>query len=649
MSKSPLALNPPRVPAAIANGGLRLVDLSDPGSPVQVQIVLAPGAVQLNHRIDLYWQTNFITSETVNQGHLTAGIVNLSVPPADILRFPDGDHTFYYIATSAIGGGTEQSPNGVVRVKRLVPGGLDPDPGSGDINENLKAPTGIPDVIEDSVQAVTATVLVYDNMFAGDKITLDWAGQRLLHPALEASEVGSPVNFTVTRAILDTYRGSVNVRYEVRDEVNNWSKWSVLKQTEVGVGLRPPTITNVKDSQGIEIPENTKTFDNNVTLSGSAQASGMVEILDQNLVIGAATADTGGTWTRVFTGRADGPHAMKAKALYGTGLESSVRTFTVEVQTVPAPPAPDVLEDNAANVLDLKGLTRVTVRVPNYGMQVGDTVRVRWLGVNLHETAIKTIVAIAPLDFDIPLAWAREDVDKSVTVTYSYARGGPIIVSLPLAISVVETGENLDLIRPEVVGATGANRDQLDFSRLPSGADVTVTVPQYMGMAVGQTVRVRWASRIVFQTDIKSVQNIAPINFTIWRDEVIDSIGRLVDVNYSVVEYTGGPIIASRILSLNVLPQALNLVAPTINAGNTTVSVAYASSLTSHTIAVRWRGVTDRNTAVQHPPSNGGVTQFTIPSQWVTENRGRRVLINYSVGVGDNSLIFSQLLRIDIP
>ncbi|MEB0078136.1 hypothetical protein QN386_12775 [Pseudomonas sp. CCI3.2] len=410
-----------------------------------------------------------------------------------------------------------------------------------------------------------------------------------------------------------------------------------------------PTITHVKDSQGIEIPENTITFDTNVTLSGSAQANKMVEIFDRTQSLGAATANNGGEWTRMFPNRASGLYVMKAKALYGAGLESSVRTFTIEFQAVPEPPAPDILEDNAANILDLTGLTQVTVRVPNYDMNIDDTVRVRWVGVNLHETAIKTIDAIAPLDFEIPLAWAREDIEKRVTVTYSYSRKGPIIVSLPLAISVVETGESLDLIRPEVVGAIGDDKDQLDFSMLSSGADVTVVVPQYTGMDVGQTVRVRWASRVVFQTTVEIVERIAPINFTIWRDEVIDSIGRLVDVNYSVVEQLDGPIIASRILSLNVLPQALDLVAPTINAGNTTVSVTYMGSLTSHTIAIRWRGMTDRVTGVQHPPSNGGVTRFTIPSQWVIENRGARVLINYSVGVGNNLLIYSQLLRIDIP
>ena len=408
-----------------------------------------------------------------------------------------------------------------------------------------------------------------------------------------------------------------------------------------------PQINSVKDSQGVEIPEEGTTVDTRVTLSGSAQASQTVELLDQGKSIGAADVDANGAWARVFQDMARERHSIKAKALYGSNPESAERHFTIEAKQ--APPAPDVLEDSSANVLDLKDLARITVRVPNYGMQLNDTVRVRWLGINQHDTAIKTIVTLAPLDVDIPLSWAREDLDKTVILTYSYGRNGQsIVVSLPLTISVVQTSENLNLIPPLVLEAFGPGGDQLEFSRLPNGTDVHVRVPQYPGMAIGQTVRVRWVSRVVFDTDIKPVERIMPIEFTIWRDEVIDSIGQLVVVNYSVVEQQDGPINPSKALDLTVLPQSLNLVAPTINAGTTTVSVAYQGSLTSHTISVRWRGVNDHTTGVQRPPANGGITRFTIPAQWVTENRGRQVLINYSVGAGDNPMIFSQLLRINV-
>lgn len=408
-----------------------------------------------------------------------------------------------------------------------------------------------------------------------------------------------------------------------------------------------PTISRIEDSTGALIADGGQTFDKNVKLYGRAQADGMVEIYDQNVVVGAATADTNGYWDRSLADLAVRLHTMKAKALYVDNPESPLYSFTVQQLS---PPPPDVLEDNAANVLDLKGLAKITVRVPNYGMQLSDTVLVRWAGTVSHDTAVKPVTVTAPMDFDIPLSWAEADIDKGpVRITYSYGRGGnPVVVSQYLPVAVIKSGTALDLIKPQVVEATGVDRDQLDFSRLADGADVHVRV-NYTGMDLGQTVRVRWMGRIEFVTAIKTVTTIAPIDFVIWRDEVIDSIGRLVDVNYSVVETPGGVLLPSKILNLNVLPQAFDLVAPTINGNHSTVYVAYVGSLTTHTIAVRWRGVTDRNTGVQRPPTNGGTTQFTIPSSWVTENRGRRVLVNYSVGVGNNPLIFSQLLRIDIP
>lgn len=171
----------------------------------------------------------------------------------------------------------------------------------------------------------------------------------------------------------------------------------------------------------------------------------------------------------------------------------------------------------------------------------------------------------------------------------------------------------------------------------------------YDGMATGQTIRGQWTGRVRYTTDVKTVTHIGPMNFIIPRDEVIDSIGSTVSVNYSVVLTPGGTLLPSKILTLRVLPQPLDLVAPTINATNTTVSVAYGASLTSHTIVVRWAGVVEHRTSIQNPPSNGGITRFTIPSAWVTENRGKQVLINYSVGVGGSPLIFSQLLRKVMP
>lgn len=331
----------------------------------------------------------------------------------------------------------------------------------------------------------------------------------------------------------------------------------------------------------------------------------------------------------------------------GGEAKSDVRTLQIKAIL----PLPDILEDDAAHVVDIANLTKVTVRVPDYQMVTGDTVLVRWLGVRQRNTNIKTVGSPPqPIEFDIPILWAEENLDKGVTVTYSYGRGDdPVIISPPQPITIVNSQTGLNLIRPTVPAAVAqGNPEVLDFSRLPDNTDLIMRV-NYDGMDRGQTVRGQWIGRVRYTTDIKDVTLVGPMDFVIPRDEVIDSIGSTVSVNYSVVLTPGGTLLPSKILPLRILPQALNLVAPTINAANTTVSVAYGASLTSHTIAVRWKGVVEHHTSIQNPPTNGGTTQFTIPAAWVTENRGREVLINYSVGVGDARLIFSQLLRKVMP
>ncbi|WP_095092409.1 hypothetical protein [Pseudomonas sp. Irchel 3A5] len=331
----------------------------------------------------------------------------------------------------------------------------------------------------------------------------------------------------------------------------------------------------------------------------------------------------------------------------GAQDKSAVRTLQVKAIL----PLPDILEDDAAHVVDIANLTKVTVRVPDYGMVTSDTVMVRWQGVRQRDTNIRPVGSPPQaIEFDIPILWAQENLDKAVTVTYSYGRGvDPVVISPPQPITIINSQTGLNLIRPTVPAASAqGNPEVLDFSRLPDNTDLIMRV-NYDGMYPGQTVRGQWIGRVRYTTPIKEVTLIGPMDFIIPRDEVIDSIGSTVSVSYTVVLSTGAPQLPSKILPLRILPQALSLVAPTINAANTTVSVAYGASLTTHTIVVRWKGVIEHRTAIQHPPSNGGTTQFTIPAAWVTENRGKEVLINYSVGVGDARLIFSQLLRKVMP
>ncbi|MCU0122326.1 Ig-like domain-containing protein [Pseudomonas sp. B2M1-30] len=99
----------------------------------------------------------------------------------------------------------------------------------------------------------------------------------------------------------------------------------------------PPAITSVKgSSSNVEILDGDITVETSVTLSGTAANGQQVEVFDGTTSKGKATAHAStGIWTLLVTALNEGPHSLKAKALYGSGPESGTRTFTVTAATAP--------------------------------------------------------------------------------------------------------------------------------------------------------------------------------------------------------------------------------------------------------------------------------------------------------------------------
>ncbi|WP_349973221.1 hypothetical protein [Pseudomonas caspiana] len=397
--------------------------------------------------------------------------------------------------------------------------------------------------------------------------------------------------------------------------------------------LVTPSITKVLDSKE-ELSNPGQTEDTLLTLSGTADPSIVVSLYDGLTIVRTASVTELGVWTLSSVPASIGSHSF---TILARGVASSP-PWVITVIDASIKPVIALLENSQGAEIPPDTTT------PDTNVTVSGSAQAQQM-VELFDFAVSKGGASA----DINGAWRKELTNLAVGAHAMKARA--LYGNNPESGIYGFTVERppLDLVMPEVLEAFGPNKDQLEFARLADGADVHVRV-SYTGMATGQAVRVRWGGRVEHTTDIKTVQDPSrPIDFTIWRDQVIDSIGRRVDINYSVVESQGGPVLPSKILPLNILPQAFDLVEPTINGGYTIVTVAYLGSLTSHTIAVRWRGAVDRSTEVKRPPNNGSPVSFTIPSQWVGESRGRQVLINYSVGAGNNSLIFSQLLRVSIP
>jgi len=179
---------------------------------------------------------------------------------------------------------------------------------------------------------------------------------------------------------------------------------------------------------------------------------------------------------------------------------------------------------------------------------------------------------------------------------------------------------------------------------------VTVQVQHYVGMAVGQTIRVRWASaRNIYDSAITTVTAVGAMEFLIPRMEVVDSIDSTVPVSFTVRTYPNGPLHRSDPLSLAVDAQTFVLPPPRLTPDLTKVTVRYPAMANGYQARVRVGGLITRRTAWQDMKT-GVTAEFPIPASWIEENKGRTVLINYSVnrtGTEEQSQ-FSQVLRVEL-
>ncbi|VVM58672.1 Ig-like domain repeat protein [Pseudomonas fluorescens] len=119
-----------------------------------------------------------------------------------------------------------------------------------------------------------------------------------------------------------------------------------------------PTIDSVIGTvSGDEIPQNGTTVETAVTLSGVAAKGQQIEVFDGTNPKGKATADPEtGIWELLVTGLSVATYNFKAKALYGTGSESSTWKITV---------SPAVISENFDNQPHQKIVAGQSITIPS--------------------------------------------------------------------------------------------------------------------------------------------------------------------------------------------------------------------------------------------------------------------------------------------
>ena len=682
-------LSAPTVPAAIANGGLRWADLQDPDSPVLVQVVLAPGTVFINDRIDLYWQKVPVATTPVKQEHLDVGVVTLPVFPSDILEHDDGPHILYYIATAVIGGGTTPSREATVEVKRLIPGGYDSDAGTEYINEDLAAPTGIPELINDEIaeQGLTVTIPVYINMAVGDRPQLDWGGQRLLHEPLTLEDVGKPVTFRVEKDVLILRPGPVNVRYEVRDKVNNWSKWSLSTITNVEAGddlLAAPRVIDAingtidlavlgdKDVR-VQTPSySDMNIDDEVVLTWAGETAEGVSV---PVVQSTDVKEIG--WPLDF----DIPNEKVRAIAQGHAVVSYIvnpalggppkpsrRSPRIDVigQTtnLPAPQVAGVIGD----VLDPSTLpdngATVTI-LANDLIKAGNSITLVWDGVTAGGTQLPYRDAFPvtgsmegkDISRQISLTNITPLLNGSVTVSYVLSKEGVELPSdlVPLKIK----SQSAQLPIPTIDFAQG---DALNPDDVPaSGTFVRIN---YSPMETSDRIEVQWDGVLDF-TDffpVPATWNNKEVVFPITKDYVDLNIGQTVEVYYTVTR--AGVLLPASIKQPLLIGSALDLPVPSVKeaVGNSLEPIAAKDRLTvvvphytgmdgADKLTVTWAGTSGEGSYTSPTPipvGTVGIKEIEILKSVVAFNLEKSVTVTYGVSRGDAEPKPSQPLTLSV-
>ncbi|MFJ9989811.1 hypothetical protein ACIQSO_03675 [Pseudomonas putida] len=551
----------PRIPMAEGNGGIRLKDISDPQVPVQV-VIAAYSQIQVNDNVELLWNNRLVTSLLVQQQHIEQGSMTLDVPSIFI---QDGTPPVHYLVTSPNGVNKYKSFALDIRVKTNVPGGPDPIPSTPEVNENLLAVTGVPELVGDGdADGIVATVPRYLNMTAGDKLTLSWGGA-IVEQELEADQVNNAVPISVPRAIIEQAgAGPVVIEYEIRDIVNNWSLWSLkfTSDVEVGTGLlRAPDVLDVVDGKldldalgdkdarirvrvyadmavndvvtmsWVARPPTGGPIEHTETVTLDADSEGLpVEFKVPNAI---ARASAGGTV------------AVKYTITSNRGQQHSRRaSFEVigQVQNLPKPTVKEAL----GNELDTGRIPEngATVSIEAWlGMASGDRLELFVSGRNSggvpssHHDAndIDAGQVGNPVDFIVPKAFFEPLVNGRVDVYYR-VKGEE---SDWLTLQVVGQGD-AELPAPSVNGVVDG---ALDPHAVPTGTKAVV--PQYQGKAVGDKIALSWAGlpqASVTKTIDVTEQNLgSPISIDIEHTPyIIGNLNSNVAVSYRVTRARGG-------------------------------------------------------------------------------------------------------------
>lgn len=760
----------PTIPAAL-DGGLGYDDVErDPAGSIIVTV--GPYFdIQEGDLIEVFWSGTRVAFQDAKRED--ANGVSIPVPKSEIKQQGEGTFSVTYKITFLVGGGDIDSLDTDVVVKFSVPGGQDPQPDTPYLNENLDKPFVDPDPVPDGAQSAIVNVEPWNNMAAGDVLTVRWAQEPVQCAPLPGGQVNLRQSVTIDRALLERVGGGrIPVTYSIRDTVNNFSLWAPYAYPDVeiedpdapeapavvvggdqvdeidlttlgtnNVIVRVPRYDGMTPGQevvvewfgqmadGSDLPHTSDPqpvpnplpfyldfFIPNAKVTPLGQGSVRVnyvvnttrlskkkllqvvgdpfvllppEIPDApNDELDPAAVPAGARFIvpilagiqpdirvdihwegKDADGNAEQPYSDgklwtdpsqplsftvpttyitpiaggSATASYTIGdgpnpLPSPERELRIKAQAPQPLPVPTV--DGVQNGVIDADLPSTIVRIPPYpGMALNDVITVNWSAPTPTSGTVD-VHTIGEQEFPVAGTYIAINNGQTVTVTYSVPGKG---TSTPLPFRV----EKADIHPGEPVipkAPNGRLNVHNDFYR---DEFLQVEVQAFPGMAKGQSIELEWAGPyFLWKSTAQEVDTPKTLVFDVPRLEVIDAIGRSVQVRYLV---NGTP---SPTLVLNIDSQGMEMPPPRFNPqpgrDSDAVSILSPDQQTGHTGRVRWQGVREYDTDERHL-TRGKVEYFQIPRAYVEENRGKEVLVNYTIYRGnDEQLRFSRVLRLQL-
>ncbi|TDV54569.1 hypothetical protein EC919_104307 [Pseudomonas graminis] len=672
----PLLIGGMITPVEGGDGGIN----ADIGCQDFVLIAIDPWqGMRENDHLDVYWDTDPVAIYDVLPEDINERIV-LTVSGEYI---KDGwvEKVFYRL-THADTGRSDDSGALRIKVKLQAPGGFDRHPALPGHSE-LKAPVLPADIVENGVDAAWAqrgfplVIETYPDRMARDTISLAWGDVVIAHLVSEGEAAGDdPIEIPVDQATILAAGDSENllVDYEVYDEVYNFAtprSMQTIVWVEAGawrleapiIGNGTPTI-DLEDLGSDSVPVYIKVTGENFSLEDVVEMTWRDDdpAIEQPAFTYSFTVDNlseihqvnvPNVHIRALLG-GKGRATYVLKKINGAPWLSSKRATVSIVGQVPLP---------APNIIELIGDTlapdeeRAHVEIPNYGMEIGDFIVLKWLGTqsngstylheDTHNVTGNEAGGLERVYFPVMGEHISILNNGSLDVSYSVSNDGWLSADTRRSEHLlVKVGQHAArLPAPTIVEAPDG---VLDPEQYPDSATLRIA---YDGTRAGDTITWYWKgiSEEGSGTDsfpITTGTAGKPLDFSIARALIEPNINNEVRVLYTLKRGATGLFEFSATLNLVIGKLIGELPAPTVlEAGDdgaldpmaalngATIQVRYASMEAQDLLTHLWLGSPGAGTPAdqEKPGSDSGLVEFSVSAAVVGANIGREVSVSYRV------------------